>query len=94
MLGIIVVTQEKNIPKLSYNSLGNRSDGVTFILRTAQKPKTWTCIYQWKFNEKIVTKNAEARNKFRSELRFLDPCRCLVFRKDFGVSHCSANPGL
>ena len=41
--------------------------------------------------KKLQPKNAEARNKFRSELRLLDQCNFLVFRKDFGISHCSAD---
>lgn len=46
MLEIIAVTQENNIPKLSFhNSLGNRNDSIKFVLRTTQKPKAWISIY-------------------------------------------------
>ena len=46
MLDIIAVTQENNIPELSFhNSLGNRSDSIKFILRTTKKPKMWVTIY-------------------------------------------------
>lgn len=85
MLGIIAVTQEKKIPKLSsYNSLGSRSHGIKFILRTSQKLKPGSVLTDRNLIRRIVTKKAEERSKFGSELS-LEPCSFLVFRKDFGI---------